>query len=389
MVLENLTIPIGTALTNDVSYWLLVIILSFFLFLAMKFFDIPRFYAGITSLLLTVFLLEFFLKALFGILHIPLSFGTYVVDIPFYSKITLTEGVMIMKFLDFMFNFGLVRLVGVPYYESFISASKFVPTTIPVNNVFDLILSAFSSPFNFFVFFYTSIDSILEYVFFYFFFFAIIVIFTDLVSADTNQWTPLAFLFALIPVLIYNLVVSNPVQEYGVSIPEMQKVFYFLGHADMFSIIMFTGTLLLSFLLVMQILAATLSLIYGIGESTFRPDWTIKQFQVSTQGIGFTYTLAFAVMYAMHHYAWYIFFPTILLYQVFKKFSSGSMDIVKKHNEKQEMADYLGTLVKPDRDEHAKNVESENTDIAFWLVFFVLICVIVYVLIQLKWMPFL
>jgi len=389
MVLETTTTAIGTALMNDVSYWLLVIILSFFLFLGLKFFDIPRMYAGITSLLLTVFLLEFFLKALFGILNIPLNFGTYVVDIPFYSKITLTEGVMMMKFLDMVFNFGLFRLVGLPYYESFISASQFVPTTVPINNIFDLIGSAVSSPFNFFVFFYTSVDSVLEYIFFYFFFFAIIVILTDLVSADTDQWTPLAFLLALIPVLVYNLLVSNPVQEYGVAIPEMQKVFYFLGNADTFSIIMFVGTLLVSFLLVMQILAATLSLIYGVGESTIRPDWVVKQWQVSTQGVGFIYTMAFAVMYAMHQYAWYIFFPAMLLYSVFKKFCAGSMDIVKKHNEKQEMADYLGTLVKPDREEQAKNVESENTDIAFWLVFAILLGAIVYVVIQLKWMPFL
>lgn len=390
MVLENITAPVGTALTNDVSYWLLAFILSFFLFLGMKFFDMPRFYAGITSLLITIFLLEFVLKALFGALNIPLSFGTYVVDIPLYQKITLTDGVMIMRFLDFCFNFGLVRLVGIPYYESFITASQFVPTTVPINNVFDLIVSAVSSPFNFFVFLYTSIDSIIEYAFFYFFFFAIIILVTDLTGSNTERWEPLAYLLAAIPVLAYNLLVSNPVQEYGVAIPEMQKLFYFLNNADTFSIIMFVGTLLISFLLVMQILAAAFSLFYGIGESTIKPEWVTKQWQFNTQGMGFLYTLAFAIMYAMHQYAWYVFFPGMILYSTFKKFSSGAMDVVKEHNEKQEMADYVGGLVsKANPDAPVQKGDSEGTNILFWLVFLVLLGVIIYGMIQLKWVPFL
>ena len=390
MVLESVTTPIGTALTNDVSYWLLAIIISFFVFLGMKFLDIPKMYAGITSILLTVFLLEFVLKALFGVLNIPLSFGSYVVDIPLYQKITLTEGVMVMKFLDFCFNFGLVRLVGLPYYETFITTSQFVPIAIPVNNVFDLIVSAISSPFNFFVFLYTSIDSLLEYVFLFFFFTAIIILLCDLVGANTERWEPLAYLLAAIPVLAYNIFISNPVQEYGVAIPEMQKLFYFLNNADTFSIIMFSFTLLASFLLVMQILAAALSLLYGIGESTIKPDWVSKQWQVSTQGMGFLYTLAFAIMYAMHQYSWYIFFPAMVLYSLFKKFSSGAMDVVHEHNEKQEMADYVGGLVaKSNPDAPVRKGDSEGTNILFWLVFAILLGVIIYGLIQLKWVPFL
>lgn len=390
MVLENLTAPVGTTLTTDISYWLLAIIISFFVFLLMKGFEIPKTYAGISSLVVTIFLLEFVLKALFGALNIPLSFGTFVVDIPFYQKITLTSGVMGMKFLGFVFDFGLVKTIGLPYYESFMATSGFVPTTVPINNVFDLIVSAVSSPFNFFVFLYTSIDSLLEYVFFYFFFMAIIILVTDLVGANTQKWESLAFLLAAIPVLVYNISISNPVQEYGIAIPEMQKLFYFLNHADTFSIIMFGGTLLISFLLVMQILAAAFSLFYGIGESTIKPDWASKQWQMNTQGMGFMYTLAFAIMYAMHQYAWYVFFPAMIFYSVFKKFSSGAMDVVKEHNERQEMVDYVGGLVaKSNPDAPVQKGDSEGTNILFWLVFVVLLGVIVYGLIQLKWVPFL
>lgn len=390
MVLESITTSIGASLTNDISYWLLVIIISFFVFLGMKIFDIPKTYAGITSLLVTVFLLEFVLKALFGLLNIPLSFGTYIIDIPFYSQITITDGVMVMKFLDFVFNFGLVRLVGLPYYETFITASKFIPTAIPVNNVFDLITSAISSPFNFFVFLYTSIDSIIEYVFFYFLFMAIIILLTDLAGANTARWEPLAFLLAAIPVLAYNVFVSNPVQEYGMAIPEMQKLSYFMNHADTVSIIMFAGTMLISFLLVMEILAAVFAFFYGMGEATLKPEWASKQWQVSTQGMGFVYTLAFAIMYAMHQYAWYIFFPAMIFYSIFKKFCGGAMDVVHAHNEKQEMADYIGGLVaKPNPDAPVKKNDSEGTNILFWLVFAMLLGVIIYGLIQLKWVPFL
>lgn len=389
MVLENLTAPVGTALTTDISYWLLAIIISFFVFLLMKGFDIPRSYAGISSLVVTVFLLEFVLKALFGALNIPLNFGTFVVDIPFYQKITLTSGVMGMKFLGFVFDFGLVKTIGLPYYESFMATSGFVPTAVPINNVFDLIVSAISSPFNFFVFLYTSTDSLLEYLFFFFFFLAAIILITDLVGANTEKWEPLSFLLAAIPVLAYNIYISNPVQEYGIAIPEMQKLFYFLNNADMFSKIVFTFTLLASFFLVMQILAAAFSFFYGIGESTIKPDWASKQWQMNTQGMGFMYTLAFAIMYAMHQYAWYVFFPAMIFYSIFKKFSSGAMDVVKEHNERQEMADYVGGLVaKSNPDAPVQKGDSEGTNILFWLVFVVLLGVIMYGLIQLKWVPF-
>jgi len=388
MVLEDITTSIGNSLSNDISYWLLVLIISFFVFLGMKMFDIPKTYAGITSLLLTVFLLEFVLKVIFGTLNIPLNFGSYVVTIPFYKEIILTEAVMGMRFLDMIFNFGAFRFLGLPYYEAFITASGFVPTAIPVNNVFDLILSAISSPFNFFVFLYTSIDSIIEYIFFYFLFLAAIILITDLVGTNTERWRPLAFLLAAIPVLAYSTLVSNPIQEYSVAIPEMQKVAYFLSNADSFSIIVFTGTLLVSFLLVMEILAATFSFFYGMGEATLKPEWASKHFEVSTQGMGFIYTLAFAIMYAMHQYAWYIFFPAMVLYSIFKTFSSGAMGVVREHNDKQELADYIGGLVtKSNPDAPVQKGEDENSNILFWLVFFVLLGVIVYGMIQLKLLP--
>jgi len=95
-------------------------------------------------------------------------------------------------------------------------------------------------------------------------------------------------------------------------------------------------------------------------------------------------------MYAMHQYAWYIFFPAMVIYSLFKKFSSGAMDVVHEHNEKQEMADYVGGLVsKSNPDAPVKKGDSEGTSILFWLVFIILLGVIVYGLIQLKWVPFL
>lgn len=388
MVLENISTTVGASLTNDISYWLLVIIVSFFVFLGMKFFDIPKMYAGISSLLLTVFLLEFFLKAVFGTLNIPLSFGTYVVNIPFYTQITLTDGVMIMRFLDVVFNFGFARLVGIPYYENFITASKFVPAFVAPMNIFQFIGSVLSSPFNMFVFIYTSADSILEYIFFYYLFFAIIIFLSDLFGGNTEKWQPLAYLMAVIPVLLYNLYVSNPIYEYGQAMPELMKVYYFLFNGDSFSRIIFIGTLIISFLLVMEILAAVISLFLSFGESTFRPGWVSMQWEFSTQGLGFLYTLAFSVMYAMHQYPWYVFFPALILYSLFKKFSSGTKEVVRAHNEKQEMKDYVTNLVRSGGASNKADA-SEGTSIMFWAVALVLVGVIVYILIQLKWIPFL
>jgi hypothetical protein len=63
------------------------------------------------------------------------------------------------------------------------------------------------------------------------------------------------------------------------------------------------------------------------------------------------------------------------------------MDVVNEHNEKQDMADYVTQLVQSGGSPKNKDDNTEGTNIVFWVICFVLLAVIGYILIQLKWIP--
>lgn len=346
MVLEGLLVELGKALTNQYSYWLLVIIVSFFLFLGMKLLEIPKFYAGISSLLLTALLLEIFLKESFFYLGAPISFGTYNMSLPVAGEQSIGTGVMLMRLLDLIFNFGIFRGIGVPYLEAF---SKTIPATqithFPVDiTAWALIQSITSSWFNIGVFVYVSMDSIIEYLFLGVVFWGFLIIIMDFLNSDTRNAKIYAYAIATIPILAYTYFISNPFLEYQQAVPDLEKLAYFLYHAGTTSLIIFLGTLIFSFLLVTEVIAFFVSLILTTGATTFKPSWESKIWQFNTQGTSFIYTLSFAIMYAMHQYPWFIFFPAIVLYTLFKNISSGAIDVVKEHQDKQEMKGFLQTV---------------------------------------------
>ena len=117
-----------------------------------------------------------------------------------------------------------------------------------------------------------------------------------------------------------------------------------MSHADTTSLIIFFGTLIISFLLVTEVIAVCVSVFLTTGAKTFKPSWESELWKFNTQGLGFMYTLAFAIMYAMHQYPWFVFFPAIVVYTVFKKFASGAGVVVKEHEDRQEMKDFLQTV---------------------------------------------
>lgn len=346
MVLEGILTELGKALTNPYSYWFLVIIVSLFMFFGMKLLEVPKFYAGISSILLTTLLLEIGITGFFDWRGIPLTFGTYDINLPVFGTQTIGTGVMLMRLLDFIFNFGLFREVGIPYLEAF---SKTIPpaqiTHFPTNvTTWALTQSITSSWFNFGVFLYVSMDSIIEFLFLGVVFWGILIIIMDFLNSDTRNARTYAYILALVPVIGYCYFISNPFFEYKEAMPSLQKVSYFLNHADTTSLVLFWGTLIISFLLVTEVIAVFVSLFISAGAKTFRPSWESKVWQFNTQGMGFIYTLSFAIMYALHQYPWFVFFPAIVLYTLFKKLSSGAIDVVKEHEDKQEMKDFLQTV---------------------------------------------
>lgn len=327
MVLEGIITKLGETLTNPISYFLLVAIVSFFLFLLMKLLEVPKFYAAISALLLTTFLLEISLKELFYYLGAPINFGTYTVGLPFFGTQSIGTGVMLMRLLDFIFNFGLFREVGIPYLEAFTQTITKYPTP--------------SFEFKAFVAFYVSMDSIIEFLFLGVVFWGVLIVIMDVFNSDTKNAKIYAYFLAAVPVIAYMVYISNPFFEYKEAMPQLQKVMYFMGHADTTSLVIFFATLIISFLLVAEVIAVCVSFFISAGAKTIKPSWESKLWEFNVQGMGFIYTLSFAIMYALHQYPWFVFFPAIVLYTLFKKLSSGAIDVVKEHQDKQEMKDFL------------------------------------------------
>lgn len=325
MVLESILNAFTGIATDGAGYWVLAMLVAAVLFIILKTWQVRH--AAVISLILPVLLLEFVLRFLFGLIGTTLDFGTYALNVPFIDPIEVTTGSMLLRFLDFTFNFGLFRAIGLPIFINFMES---VPT-LPGPSIF----------LNIFVAIYVSADSLIEYIFFFYVFSALLVLASGILGLDGKKIKGCAAVLAALPVLTYSYFVSNPISEYGKAVPEIQKLFYFLGNADNISLLLFSVTLIISFVLVMEILAAAVALFYGAGSATFRPDWATKQWGTDVQGVGFLYTLSFAIMYAMHQYSWYVFFPAMVIYSLFKKMAGGAIGIAKAHDERREMQELI------------------------------------------------
>lgn len=323
MVLENIVTTIGQGLSNQIAYWILVALISIIVYFIIKGGMLPNTYAASMSFLCVAVLLEFVLKFVFGIIGIVIDYGSYTFIVPFINDITLTDGVMGLRLLGFVFNFGFFTVIGMPFYD------EFIKTVVTV--------SAMPGWFGALVFLYVTSDSIIEFIFFYYLFYSIMIIAGDTISGNVKNSKLYAVGLALIPVALYNYFISNPLVEYPKAIEQLTKVFYFYNNAPAFSLVVYFGTLIISFLIVAIVLAVVIDLLYGAGAATIQPSWETKKWQSNYFGIGMGYTAAFAILYSLKNVNWYIFFPGMILFSLFKKLSGSMIDGVKQHDANKDM----------------------------------------------------
>ncbi len=337
---------IANVITDTTTYIILVLLTAFliYFFHLLDFFELPNSYKMILSLVLPMFLWEFILSAIFSSLEIPLSWGSYTYHFPYFGDVILTSGVMFSRFLDFTFNFGIFRVFGLPYLTEFIKTvplNTMVTVSVPEGtSVFGLIGIVFSSWFTLFTWIYVSADSIIDYIFFFILFSAILAVFAENIK---NQKV-YAFGMATVPVILYSYYISNPFQEFPTALVELQKVSYFWGNANNWSLIMFFGTLIIAFTIVMEIIALILYLLLKSTTMTLQPGWATKEWSVSTKGVAFGYSVAFAIMYGLHEYAYYVIFPFLILYTYLKKVSGTAIETLNAHAERSEMRDLISGI---------------------------------------------
>lgn len=337
---------IANVITDTTTYIILVLLTAFliYFFRLLDFFELPNSYKMILSLVLPMFLWEFILSFIFGSLGIPLKWGTYSYHFPYFGDYTITSGVMFSKFLDFTFNFGLFRTFGLPYLTEFIKnipLNTMVTISVPEGTgIFELIGIIFSSWFTLFTWLYVSVDSLIDLAFFFVLFSAILAV----IGENIKNLKVYAFGLAMIPVGLYSYYISNPFEEYPDALIGLQKVFYFWNSAPTWDILVFFLTLIMSFVLVMEIIALIIYLFLKGGAITLQPSWATKEWSVSQHGVAFSYSLAFIIMYFMHNYAYYIFFPFMIAYALLKRVSGAAIEAINNHNEKQDMRDLIGSI---------------------------------------------
>ncbi len=351
---QSIAQSIANVITDPFTYMILVFLSAFliYFFRLLEFFEIPGTYRMILSFVIPIILWEPILSFIFGTLGIPLVWGSYEYVVPFYDTIMTTSFVMTSKFFDLVFNFGIFRMFGFPYFEEFVKNVTISATVIPLDiGIIDLVKSIFSSWFNLFVWIYVSVDSIIDFIFFFVFFNAVlIVLFDDIKNSKTY-----AIGLALIPTFLYAYYISNPLKEYPVAIVELDKVFYFLNNAPTWDKMVFIGTLLISLIIVMEILALAMYSLLKTASNTIQPEWQTKEWSVNQHGVAFSYTIAFAIMYAMHSYAWYIFFPAMILYSSLKKVGGVAIETANEHEERQEMKDLISGINNQNTDKNSEN----------------------------------
>jgi len=432
MVLEGFFQQFGQAISNPITYWILAAFFAIVILFLARLFDYPEKQAAIISLIFSVFLLEFLIKTILAPFGVRVDYGTYVIDIPYIFHTTITNGVMLFHFLDFVFDFGLFTHIGAPYYDAFI---KTIPIdmfrVVPAISVSGFISSVFSGGLNIFTFIYVNADGIIDYIFFYYFFYAVTVVGADFFGKDdtpyylgiaaaiggmiayfykistfivilifvlviilfviglmdgeaksAGMWS---FILALMPLGLYSYYISNPISEYYEALPMIQKTIFFFTHGDTLSLIVYFSTMIMSFLLVMEIIALAINILHKLLTTTVKPSAQAEEWTVSHQGLAFDYTLAFAVMYALHQYTWYIFFPAVFLYNFFKNGSSTFIETAKEHVDRLDMQKGIvdqvtrningGARPSQGRDSHVADgvIDNQGTNYGLYLIIIAII----------------
>lgn len=316
---------IAGSITNPVTYAAIVIVMGILLRIVMiPFYSIPDSYKTVIALIIPIIILEPLFSLLFGTVGIVLDWGEFVYSIPLYGNIVTNSFTMFSKFMNVIFGFGVFSIFGVPYLNEYI---KTITVALPEPSIFIKV----------FVFTYVSLDSVIEFLFFYSFFYAFIIIVSDAINSSTSNSKIYSLLLALIPVSLYNIFISNPLKEYSKAMPMIQELFMFIDNAPIWSKIMFFGTFIISFVLVMEILAVAIDVLYKFGATTIKPGWETKRYEENPTGLSFIYTIAYGVMFLLKGIHWYVFFPLLVLYSIFKGFSGGMINNVKDRDTTRDM----------------------------------------------------
>jgi hypothetical protein len=314
---------IASSITSMTTYLILSLLIAFLIY-HYRLIDglmLPNIYKIIISFMLPVILLEFILSFIFSTLGVKLDWGSYTYTAPFLGNMIVTSGVMISRVLEMILGFGIFQNLGASYLTTFANNTQIPLTVIPVNmSTVGYIGVVTSSPFNILVYLYTNGSTVIDLIFWYVVFSAILAI----VAENTTNLRLYAFGLAWIPALLYSYYFSPGYQE---AMNSLEEVSYFSQYADTNSLIMFFGTLVASFVMVVLIISCVIHLVHKLkGKDIISTDFLFGG-QSVPPGEYLTaveYSLAFFVVYFSHGIGWYIFFPFMIAFDLVKKVG-GSM----------------------------------------------------------------
>ena len=335
---------VAASMTSMTTYIILSLLIAFLIY-HYRLLDalmLPDIYKIVISFMLPIIFLEFILSFIFSTLGVKLDWGSYTYTVPFLGNMIVTSGVMISRVLEMILGFGIFQNLGVPYLTTFANNTQIPLTVIPVNmSTVDFIGTVTSSPFNILVYLYTNGSTVIDFIFWYVVFSAILAV----VAENLTNLRLYALGLAVFPTLAYSYYFSP---SYQGAMNSLEEVLYFSQHADTNSLVMFYGTLVASFVMVVLIISCVIHLVHKLkGKDIISADFMFSGQSVppSEYLTAIEYSMAFFVVYFSHGINYYIFIPFMITFDLIKKIcSSMTTGTLNDHAQRMDNRALLSTI---------------------------------------------
>lgn len=216
------------------------------------------------------------------ILDLIFSFGSYVFHLPFNFNYPIKHFVITAQTLDFIFNFGIFKGVGLQTFNT-------------VSGTY-----ALSGIQNFVVYLFTFSDVIILGI-------SLLFILYYIGDNFSNALTGTGII-----TLIY-VYFTNPFDESKTAVATTQHIFYFMEHASPEQQITVLGSAFISFVAIVFLISIVSSFFITVGKTTVRPGLEASSWQFNMTGIAFGLSVIYSITSVLHpEYSWYVVLPLLI-----------------------------------------------------------------------------
>ena len=292
IILNYFSVQSGIPLGETIIFWLVVSIFGFVIYNVLSMFtDFNK---------STIIILSCIPLFIFDSI---LPFGTYVFVVPFIDDIVLTQMVMTLSLVDWIFGFQLFN----PALDIMAKYAVIEGDPLTAGIGVMIVTGLFSIG-----------DSILQFVIFAMACYYFISLGEDKARQQFSLQIPVSIIGGLIPVILYAFYFSNPIHEFQKANIQIASLIHFMDVAPLFdkSIVVTLG--IISFFIVLIIMSVITRFFLSTAISVI-PSMQQQVWMTSYGAVAFLNTLIYTFLYIMHpDYKWYIILGVIITWKAFR-----------------------------------------------------------------------